>query len=110
MYESSTCEFSSRNVERRAHARHLYGMQQPIAATENPKTMAPFRQRRCHDLSFAGFSYWTAEPPTGEQVVLAAGANDGYIELVAEVRHATEVSCLRSPVYLVGCEIVGWRN
>ena len=98
--------------DRREYPRSEFAVQQPVAPVplECPPSELQFRLRRCHDLGVGGFSYWSCELPPTEHVVLATESSDGYVELVADVRHCTEVTCLRAPLYLVGCRVVRRRK
>jgi hypothetical protein len=105
-------EYRRRNSERRAHSRDLYVNSQPIAELPyNDSSAEPeFRLRRLHDLCNEGFSYWGTEVPRGDRVVLATETSGGYVELLAEVCHISEVTCMSTPLYLVGCRVLGTRD
>ena len=62
---------------------------------------------RGHDLAPHGFSFWSPERPAMDQLVWALDEVGEPTSLLIEVRHCTPVQCLRTPLYLVGCRMVG---
>lgn len=91
--------------QRRGAVRRLFSAWQRVAALDSSGPGA-WQCRRCHDLSSAGFSFWTDVPPAAGHVVLSLAGEEDDLVLAAEVRHATPLTCLAEPVWLVGCRFV----
>ena len=94
--------FERRNGERQAYP-YVQRLISCSAARPEAWNVADVR---CHDVSRSGFSYWSEERPGNEHVVVDLGAGDDCWRMLAEVRHATMVSCFDRPLHLVGCRIL----
>ena len=94
------------NTDRRDAPRRLYAAWERVATSDAQCDGARIASYRCHDLARDGFSFWTASPPDDGHVVLSLAGETGSLVLAAEVRHATPVTCLAEPLYLVGCRFV----
>ncbi|MBS0210796.1 MAG: hypothetical protein JSS27_17785 [Planctomycetes bacterium] len=98
---------ASSRGERRADRRLSYP-QPSCLRTLSADPAAPTQATwvRCHDLGPRGISFWASEAPAGEHVLLQIEASETE-QLVAEVRHATPVTCSREPMFLIGCQVIG---
>ncbi len=93
--------------DRRQHSRQPYPQRQWLnACPEADDGLAAWREVRCHDLSAEGFSFWYSAAPQSSHLVLSLGESGTEVDVLAEVKHTTEVSCLQDHLYLVGCQIL----
>ena len=93
--------------DRRQHARAPYPQRQWLNTRPDADDDASaWREVRCHDVSAEGFSYWSSIRPHSSHLVLSLGESGSEVDIVAEVKHATEVSCLQDDLFLIGCRIL----
>ncbi len=92
-------------TERRAHLRRPYPYVQviaPLIGDELPG-FEQYAQVRCRDISASGFSYFTAQPPQHELLVVAFGTYPLQIFLIAKVVHVSRFDVDGADAYVVGC-------
>ena len=98
--------------ERRKRPRRAFNFLQRIAPMVGDKL--PDRRRfhtiHCQDISSAGFSFLTADPPAHHSYVVALGTSAVTIYLTANIIHVTAVIRDDKTQYLVGCQYVGRAN
>lgn len=57
---------------------------------------------RCHDLTTAGVSFWSPEAFVTDRLILTIERQGTPFELLLDVSHQTQVTCLHEPLYLIG--------
>jgi hypothetical protein len=94
-------------VERRLAPRQPFPFAQVVSPIDDDQGEAASRDEvRCHDISASGMSFWTSRAPQSPHVLIDLNVGPESATVVAEVRHRTELTCLQSALYLVGCRIV----
>jgi hypothetical protein len=93
--------------ERRSSPRFAYQVSQRIAPldAENPRAPLSFRDVLCKDLSMGGISFYLAERPDFEYLVIKLGRATQQITARAEVLGCMPIPELR-PYWLVRCRFV----
>jgi len=96
------------NAERRDGRRHSYRCTQLIAPLQEglPPGELQFRPVQCVDLSAAGLSYLSDEPPPGSALVVALG-NEQPICLSAQVIRQERIVHESRFVHRVACRFTG---
>lgn len=90
-------------TDRRAHERHSFPLLQQVRPLVIGELDGRSRFVRCHDLSEDGIAFWSHESFWTDRIMIALGENGSEVEVPAEVCHTTGLSCLRDPLYLIGC-------
>jgi PAS domain S-box-containing protein len=98
--------------ERRKRPRRAFNFLQRIAPMAGDKLpdRRQFHTVHCQDISSAGFSFLTSDPPTHNSYVVALGTPAVTIYLIAKIVHVTAVIRDDTTKYLVGCQYVGRAN
>jgi PAS domain S-box-containing protein len=98
--------------ERRKRPRRSFDFLQRIAPVTGDKLpdRRQFQTIPCQDISSAGFSFLTADPPAHKSYVVALGTPAATIYLTAQIMHVTAVIRDDTTKYLVGCQYVGRAN
>ncbi len=93
--------------DRRRAPRRPYYRQQFLAPYDgkNPPSAEDFRLLCCHDISSGGFSFFSPDRPTFDQLVVALGRAP-FVYMIAQVLHARPVEDEPSGNYLVGCRFL----
>lgn len=101
-----------RSRERRRHVREPFPVYQRMADLPGHEqlTEADFHRVRCHDASLGGISFWTRRRPLHNELWLELGLDDSTRIVGAAVRHVEAITCLESPLVLVGCELAKSRR
>ena len=95
--------------ERRGRLRQSYPTVQMIAPYRNgilPRR-DEFRPVQCQDLSTGGFSFYLAEAPTFDRLVVALSTATQSIYLTAAVCHSKTVTVEDQKQFFVGCQFLG---
>jgi hypothetical protein len=95
------------DFERRSSPRFAYQVSQRIAPldSDNPRAPLSFQDVLCKDLSMGGLSFYLAEQPTFEYVIIQLGRASQHINARAEVCGCMPIPELR-PYWLVRCRFV----
>ncbi len=98
---------SGPTIERRDERRVSFPrLRQMRPVTDDPEKPGRATWVRYHDLGPRGISFWSTTPPETDWVLLSIEENEPR-QLVAEIRHRTQLGCTREPLYLVGCRVLG---
>ncbi|MBS0207640.1 MAG: PilZ domain-containing protein [Planctomycetes bacterium] len=95
--------------ERRNRLRQSYPTVQLIAPYRQgvlPKR-EDFRPVQCQDLSTGGFSFYLAELPDFDRLVVALATSSQSIHLTAAVAHSRPAESNEGPLFLIGCRFLG---
>jgi hypothetical protein len=79
--------------EQRQGQRQAFLAKQWIAPgyTHEPPPESAWIEVRCHDLTGGGFSFFLAEPPTFERLLVAFGRPPSLVHVTARVTHCKDV-------------------
>lgn len=97
------------NAERRGRPRRSYPYAQrvaPIVKGELPKE-GDFAEIECNDIGAGGFSFFAAQPPVSDMLVVALGTPPKVTHLTAQVAHITRQERNGRRMYLIGCSYTG---
>lgn len=97
------------NAERRGRPRRSYPYAQrvaPIVKGELPKE-GDFEEIECNDIGAGGFSFFAAQPPVSDMLVVALGTPPKVTHLTAQVAHITRQERNGRRMYLIGCSYTG---
>ena len=95
--------------ERRIRNRQSFSTVQSVAPLVDgrlPK-IAELREVLCHDLSTSGFSFYTAQPPRAEHLLVRLAGVAKATYLTAQVMHCRQIADGGETAFLAGCKFTG---
>ncbi|MDY0169639.1 MAG: PAS domain S-box protein [Thermoguttaceae bacterium] len=97
------------NAERRQRPRRSYPYSQrvaPVIKGELPDK-EDFEEIECNDIAAGGFSFFAAQPPKSDSLIVALGTAPKITYLMAQVAHITRLTRNGRRMYLIGCSYTG---